>query len=374
MTGPLSGIRVLEAGGIGPAPFCGMVLADLGAEVIQVTRQGAAPTATASAFDVTGRGRLRLPLDLRSEAGTRAALELADAADILIEGFRPGVMERLGLGPDTCLQRNPRLIYGRMTGWGQTGRLASTAGHDINYIALSGVLHAIGKPGEPPVPPLNLVGDYGGGAMLLAVGLLAALQERNVSGRGQVIDAAMSEGSALLASLFYGMRASGRWSGGRGENHLDGGAHFYNSYRCADGKYLSVAANEPQFYAELLQLCGLAGDAEFQQQWDRARWPALKDRLAAVFATDSRDAWCARAEGRDVCIAPVLDWGEAPAHPHHAERGAFVEVGGVTQPAPAPRFSRTPPAHPKAAVDADAAALQAWGMRAKTIAGVLRRR
>jgi alpha-methylacyl-CoA racemase len=364
MAGPLTGIRVLEAGGIGPVPFCGMVLADLGAEVIQVTRTPAPD----SAFDVPGRGRLRLALDLRSEGGLQAALELADAADVLIEGFRPGAMERLGLDPDTCLQRNPRLVYGRMTGWGQTGRLAQAAGHDLNYIALSGVLHAIGQPGEAPVPPLNLVGDYGGGAMVLAVGVLAALQERNVSGRGQVIDAAMSEGSALLASLFYGMRASGRWSGGRGENHLDGGAPFYNTFRCADGKYLSVAATEPQFHAQLLQLCGLADDPDLQAQWDRARWPAAKQKLAAVFATRGRDAWCALAEGRDACIAPVLDWEEAPLHRHHADRGAFVVGDGVTQPAPAPRFSRTPAGVPKAPVDADDALLRRWGLQARTIA------
>ena len=364
MAGPLTGVRVLEAGGIGPVPFCGMVLADLGAEVLQVTRT----PAPASAFDVPGRGRLRLGLDLRSEGGLQAALELADAADVLIEGFRPGVMERLGLGPDTCLERNPRLIYGRMTGWGQTGRLAQAAGHDLNYIALSGVLHAIGKPGEPPVPPLNLVGDYGGGAMVLAVGVLAALQERNVSGRGQVIDAAMSEGSALLAALFYGMRASGRWSGGRGENHLDGGAPFYGTYRCADGKYLAVAATEPQFHAQLLQLCGLADDPDFQDQWNRARWPALKEKLAGVFATRGRDAWCALAEGRDACVAPVLDWEEAPLHPHHADRGAFVQVDGVTQPAPAPRFSRTPAGLPRPPVEADDALLRRWGLQARTIA------
>ncbi|MBC5767058.1 CaiB/BaiF CoA transferase family protein [Ramlibacter albus] len=355
MNGPLAGIRVLEAGGIGPAPFCAMLLADLGAQVLQVTRIGA----EASRFDVPGRGRHRIALDLRSDEGRATALELAGSADILIEGFRPGVMERLGLGPSECMQRNPRLVYGRMTGWGQDGPLAQVAGHDINYLGLSGALHAIGRPGEPPVPPLNLVGDYGGGAMLLAVGLLAALQERNVSGRGQVVDAAMSEGSTLLASLFYGMRASGRWSGGRGENHLDGGAHFYNAYRCADGRYVAVAANEPQFYAQLMDLCAIEGEMR-TAQWDRARWPAFKAQLAQVFLQRSRDEWCALAEGRDACLTPVLDWDEAPAHPQHRARGGFVTVDGVVQPAPAPRFSRTPAGQPQASREADEDFLRAW--------------
>jgi alpha-methylacyl-CoA racemase len=365
MSGPLTGIRVVEAGGIGPAPFCGMVLADLGAEVIQLARPGS----TYSTTDVPGRGRRRLVLDLRSSAGSQAALDLAAAADVLIEGFRPGVMERLGLGPDACMQRNPRLIYGRMTGWGQTGRLAQAAGHDLNYIALSGALHAIGPAGEPPVPPLNLIGDYGGGAMLLAVGVLAALQERAISGRGQVIDAAMSDGSALLTALFHGMRLTPRWCGGRGENHLDGGAHFYNTYACADGKFIAVAATEPQFYAELLALCGI-DDPLFADQWNRARWPALKARMAHVFLRRTRDEWCALAAGRDACLAPVLDWDEAAAHPHNVDRRTFVEVAGVAQPAPAPRFSRTPASMPQPSRDADEALLRAWGMGERAIAAV----
>ena len=362
MTGPLAGVRVLEAGGIGPVPFCAMMLADLGAEVIQVTR----PDTPHSPYDVPGRGRQRVALDLRSAEGHDAAFALAQAADILIEGFRPGVMERLGLGPEDCTQRHPRLIYGRMTGWGQTGPQAQQAGHDINYIALSGVLSAIGRPDEPPVPPLNLVADYGGGAMMLTVGVLAALQERTNSGRGQVIDAAMSEGSALLASIFYGMKASGRWSGGRGENHLDGGAHFYNTYRCADGKYLSVAANESKFYAQLLKLCDIE-DIGFEKQWERAHWPMFKARLADVFLLRTRDEWCALAEGLDVCIAPVLDWDEAPEHPHNRERAAFLTLEGVTQPAPAPRFSRTPAGLPMASATATEDVLRRWGLNQRLI-------
>jgi alpha-methylacyl-CoA racemase len=296
-------------------------------------------------------------------------MSLAAAADVLIEGFRPGVMERLGLGPQECMARNPRLVYGRMTGWGQDGRLAQAAGHDLNYIALSGALHAIGPAGEPPVPPLNLIGDYGGGAMLLAVGVLAALQERTISGRGQVIDAAMSDGSALLTALFHGMRRTPRWSGGRGENHLDGGAHFYNTYRCSDGKFIAVAATEPQFYAELLALCGIGDDPLFADQWNRANWPALKSRLATVFAQRSRDEWCALAQGRDVCLAPVLDWDEAAAHPHNVDRRTFIDVAGIAQPAPAPRFSRTPPSTPKPSREADEALLRAWGVPESAIAG-----
>ena len=358
MPGPLAGLKVLEAGGIGPAPFCAMVMADLGAEVLQVTR----PNATHSPYDVPGRSRDRIALDLRSSEGRDTALSLAARADILIEGFRPGVMERLGLGPEACMANNARLIYGRMTGWGQTGPLALAAGHDINYIAISGALHAIGRPDDAPVPPLNLVGDYGGGAMMLAVGVLAALQERSVSGKGQVIDAAMSDGAAMLSSLYYGMTASGRWSGGRGENHLDGGAHFYNTYRCADGKYISVAATEPQFYAKLLELCGIE-DAYFKEQWDRTRWPLLKARLADAFLMRTRDDWCARAQGLDVCIAPVLDWAEAPHHPQNVHRATFVTVEGVTQPASAPRFSRTPQAAPRASTTASEETLERWGVR-----------
>jgi len=362
MAGPLAGLKVVEAGGIGPAPFCAMVLADLGAQVVQVTRL----KAVQSPFDIPGRGRQRVALDLRSPEGRDAALALASHADILIEGFRPGVMERLGLGPDVCMKHNPRLIYGRMTGWGQTGPLAAAAGHDINYLALSGALHAIGRPDEPPIPPLNLVGDYGGGAMLMAVGVLSALHERSVSGMGQVIDAAMSDGAALLSSLFYGMTAAGTWSAGRGENHLDGGAHFYNTYRCADGKYLSVAASEEKFYAQLIKLCDIE-DPLFAGQWDRSRWPMLKARLADMFLLRSRDEWCAMAAGLDVCIAPVLDWSEAPAHAHNRARSTFVSVDGVTQPAPAPRFSRTPAAMPQPSVAATDEVLGQWGVAQELI-------
>lgn len=357
MPGPLAGLKVLEAGGIGPAPFCAMMLADLGAEVLQVTR----PDTPHNAFDVPGRGRQRIALNLRSSEGRDIALALAAKADILIEGFRPGVMERLGLGPAECMTPNPRLIYGRMTGWGQTGPLAAAAGHDINYIAISGALHAIGRPDEAPVPPLNLVGDYGGGAMMLTVGLLAALQERSVSGKGQVIDAAMSDGAALLSSLFYGMAASGRWRGGRGENHLDGGAHFYNTYRCSDGKYISVAATEAKFYTQLLELCDI-DDVCFQGQWERTRWPLLKARLAEVFLSRTRDEWCARAQGLDVCIAPVLDWSEAPLHPQNLHRSTFITIEGVTQPAPAPRFSRTPADLPRASTSVTGEVLARWGI------------
>lgn len=365
--GPLQGIRVLEAGGIGAVPFCGMLFADLGAEVVQVCRPGALPSPT----DVPGRGRHQLVLDLRSEAGRDAALELAAGADILIEGFRPGVMERLGLGPESCMAHSPRLVYGRMTGWGQDGPLAQVAGHDLNYLALSGALHAMGDDGEPPPVPLNLVADYGGGAMLLAFGVLAALQERGVSGLGQIVDAAMAEGSALLASLFYGMRASGRWRPGRGVNHLDGGAHFYNSYACADGRFLAVAATEPQFYAALLKLLEI-DDPAFNEQWDRARWPHLRQRLASVFLARTRDAWCLLAEGHDVCISPVLDWDEAPRHPQHVARAAFATLDGVVQPAAGPRFSRTPPAPLRAAQPAAMDLLLGWGVQTRTLAALRR--
>jgi alpha-methylacyl-CoA racemase len=297
---------------------------------------------------VTGRSRRVLELDLRSAGGAAAALELAARADLLIEGFRPGVMERLGLGPAACLDRNPRLVYGRMTGWGQEGPLAHAAGHDINYIALTGTLHAIGRSGEGPVPPLNCVGDFGGGGMLLAVGLLAALHEAGRCGRGQVVDAAMTDGSALLSAFIWGLRSQGRWSGGRGENLLDGGAPFYDAYACADGRYVAVGAIEPRFYAELMGRCGI-DDPLFDEPMDTARWPLLKLRMAEVFRLRTRDEWCALLEGTDACFAPVLDWDEAPAHAHNRARGTFVEVDGVVQPAPAPRFSRTPAAAPHAA-------------------------
>jgi alpha-methylacyl-CoA racemase len=342
MSGPLEGVRVVEMAGIGPAPFCAMVLADLGAEVVRITRKDAA----IDTADITTRNRIAVGLDLCRERDVSSALALIERADMLIEGFRPGVMERLGIGPDICLLRNPRLVVGRMTGWGQHGPLAHAAGHDINYIAITGALHAVGRGDGPPVPPLNYVGDFGGGGMLLAVGLLAALHEARTSGKGQVVDAAMTDGASLLSAFMYGLKAQGRWSNQRGENLLDGGAHFYDTYACADGRYVAVGAIEPEFYAKLRELCGIA-DSLFDDQMDAKRWPLLKVRLADVFRTRTRDEWCALLEGTDACFAPVLDWDEAPAHPHNRARQTFLDIDGVVQPAPAPRFSRTPAARPR---------------------------
>jgi alpha-methylacyl-CoA racemase len=367
VSGPLAGIRVLEFAGIGPGPFAGMLLADLGADVVRLER----PPSTMAAgreprFDVMQRGKRSFGLDLRQPAGVELALELVATADAVIEGFRPGVMERLGVGPAECLARNPRLIFGRMTGWGQTGPLAVRAGHDINYVALSGALHAIGRSGETPVPPLNLVGDFGGGGLLLAFGILAALLESRESGSGQVVDAAMVDGAALLTTLFYGMAAEGRWSEQRGTNMLDSGAPFYEVYACADGGFVAVGAIEPQFYAELLRVMDLH-EAELPPESDQSAWPELKERFGSVFATRTRDEWIARAEGTDACITPVLSFGESPRHPHTMARDTFVEVGGVVQPAPAPRFSRTraptplPPAGPGGG---GRAALLDWGVPA----------
>ena len=341
--GPLAGIRVIEFAGLGPAPFCGMLLADMGAEVVRIDRKGR--SASAALFDpdkdILNRGRRAIALDLKLPDGLATALDLVAQAEVLIEGFRPGVMERLGLGPEICLARNPRLVFGRMTGWGQSGPLAHSAGHDINYLGLSGALDAIGRRDSGPVPPLNLVADFGGGAMLLAVGVLAAVIEARGSGKGQVVDAAMTDGCALLMAMNYTLKAMGQWQQARQSNLLDGGAHFYDSYACSDGKWLAVGPIEPQFYALLLQRCGI-DDARFARQWDRAQWPALKAALAAVFATRTRDEWCAIFDGSDACITPVLDMDEAPAHPHNRARNTYVERSGVTQPAPAPRFSRTP--------------------------------
>jgi len=360
MAGPLSGIKVVEFAGIGPGPFCAMVLGDLGADVVRIARPGVAPDAR----DVTTRNRRTVNIDLRAEGASEQALALVAAADALIEGFRPGVMEKLGLGPNDCLTANPKLVYGRMTGWGQHGPLAQAAGHDINYIAISGALHAIGRTEDPPPPPLNLVGDFGGGGMLLAVGILAALTEAARSGRGQVVDAAMTDGASLLSAFTYGMKAMGRWSNLRGENLLDGGAHFYDTYACADGKFIAIGAIEPQFYAELRQRCGI-DDPLFDEQMDAARWPLLKLRLADVFRTRTRDEWCSVLEGTDACFAPVLDWDEAPLHPHNAARGTYLTLDGVLQPAPAPRFSRTANATPEPArtVSLDEA-LDGWGVPA----------
>lgn len=369
MAGPLNGMKVIEMEGIGPAPFAAMMLADQGAEVIRISRPRDEPTPEQARFDILSRGRHRLTVDLRKPGASESVLELAACADALIEGFRPGVMERLGLGPDVCFARNPRLVYGRMTGWGQTGPLARAAGHDINYIALSGALHAIGRSGEPPTVPLNYVGDFGGGGMLMAFGLMCALHEARSSGRGQVVDAAMSDGAALLSAMMYGLRAAGNWSGSRGENMLDGGAHFYDSYACADGKYIAIGAIEPQFYALLREHCGL-DDPLFDQQLDAQSWPHLKQKLSDVFRTRARDEWRKLLEGTDACVSPVLDWEEAPLHPHNRARQTFVTVDGVVQPAPAPRFSRTPPGPPGSCrarkLDVEAV-LRRWGISEPTV-------
>ena len=337
--GPLTGIKVVEMAGIGPGPFCAMMLSDMGAEVIRVDRL--AHKGIGHRANVLNRGRRSIAVDLKNPDGVAAVQQLIDGADVVIEGFRPGVMERLGLGPDTCLARNPRIIFGRMTGWGQSGPLAPAAGHDINYISIGGALGAMGYSDRPPAPPLNLVGDFGGGAMYLLAGVLAALVERGNSGQGQVIDAAMTDGTASLLSPFYGMMAMGMWTKERMDNRLDGGAHYYGSYACADGKFISIGSIEPQFYALLLELCEI-DDPEFAKQNDKQHWASLRSKLEALFATQTRDHWCALLEGTDVCFAPVLDLQEAPNHPHNVARQSFVEIDGVTQPAPAPRFSRTP--------------------------------
>ncbi len=337
-SGPLAGFRIVEFAGIGPGPFACMMLADMGAEVVTLDRVGAKKNQKSSA----ARGRKVLELDLKDKLSLVQVLDLLEHADALVEGFRPGVMERLGLGPDVLLGRNPRLVYGRMTGWGQEGPLAQAAGHDINYISLTGALAAIG-PAERPVPPLNLVGDFGGGALYLVVGVLAALLEASRSGKGQVVDAAMCDGAASLMSMFFDFAAAGRWVEDRENNFLDGGAHFYGVYQCACGNFISIGSIEPQFYALLRQLAGLS-DQAFDAQMERAAWPSLKQRLAAIFKTKTREEWCRIMEGTDVCFAPVLTLTEAPRHPHLTARKTFVQRHGVSQPAPAPRFSRTPSA------------------------------
>jgi alpha-methylacyl-CoA racemase len=357
--GPLTSLKIVEFAGIGPGPFCGMLLSDLGADVVRIDRKGGRGGAHT---DVTSRGRRSVALDLKSPAAIEACLKLIEQADAVFEGFRPGVMERLGLGPDVCLHRNPKLVYGRMTGWGQTGPYAQAAGHDMNYIAITGALHAIGTK-DKPVPPLNLVGDFGGGALYLAFGLLAGVIHARQSGQGQVIDCAMSDGAASLMAMFYGFAASGMWKDERRANMLDGGAHFYDTYQCADGRWISIGSIEPQFYALLLEKTGIQ-DPEFSKQHDRAAWPDLREKLARVIATRTRDEWTAIMGGTDVCFAPVLTLDEAPQHPHNAARQTFVEVKGVTQPAPAPRFSATPGAiqGPPPHIGAhDREALADWG-------------
>ena len=342
MAGPLSGLRVVEIAGIGPGPFTGMMLADAGADVIRVDRPDGAPIVSGPA-DVVGRGRRSISVDLKHSAGVEVVLRLAERAEVLFEGFRPGVAERLGIGPEPCLARNPALVYGRMTGWGQDGPLAHAAGHDIAYIALAGALHLVGPPDAPPPPPVNVVGDYGGGGMLLAFGILCAVLEARRSGRGQVVDAAIVDGTALLTALFHGLRAAGRWSDAREANLLDGGPPFYRAYECADGRYIAVGALEPKFSADLLDRLGIAPGDSLRERWyEPAAWPELRRRMAGLFRTRSRDEWCALLVGTDACVAPVLSLGEAPVHPHNAARGTFTEVEGVVQPAPAPRFSATP--------------------------------
>jgi alpha-methylacyl-CoA racemase len=369
--GALSGYRVIELAGIGPAPMCAMMLSDMGAEVLRIDRTADAGLGIAmeTKYNLLNRGRRSVAFDLKRPEAAEALLRLVERADALIEGFRPGVMERLGIGPDQCLARNPRLVYGRMTGWGQDGPLAHAAGHDINYIALAGALHSIGRKGETPVPPLNLVGDFGGGALYLALGVVTGLLEAQKSGKGQVVDTAMVDGVASLMTAIYGMRGAGVFTDNRGENMLDTGAHFYDAYETSDGKYICIGSIEAKFYEELLQLSGLKGE-ELPRQLDRKSWPAMKERIAKLFRTKTRDEWCRIMEGSDVCFAPVLSMEEAPSHPHNRQRATFVEENGVIQPAPAPRFSRTPsaiqrpPARPGEHTEA---ALRDWGFSASDL-------
>jgi len=370
--GPLQGIKVLEFEAIGPGPFCGMVLADLGADVLVIDRPSDPGLGLGRGrnVEVMMRGKRSLTLDLKSKDGVAAAMALAARADALIEGFRPGVMERLGLGPDALLAKNPKLIYGRMTGWGQDGPLAARAGHDINYIALTGLLHAIGRTGQAPAPPLNLVGDFGGGGMLLALGIACALVEAGRSGKGQVVDAAMVEGAGLLGAMFSGMLASKRWNEqARGANLLDSGAPWYDAYETKDGKYVSIGSIEPKFYADLLGRLGLDKES-LPAQMDVAQWPVLRKRFGEVFRSKTRDEWCTAFEGSDACFAPVLTFSEARSHPHNAARRGYVEVAGIPQPAPAPRFSRTPGGvarKPPERGEGGRAALGDWGFGASDI-------
>jgi alpha-methylacyl-CoA racemase len=373
MSGPLHGIKVLEIAGIGPGPFAAMMLADMGADVIRVDRAqqvvGGDPASPPG--DVLNRGRRSIGIDLKNPDGVEALLELVEHADALIEGFRPGVCERLGFGPDVCLARNPKLVFGRMTGWGQDGPYSQAAGHDINYIALAGALDAIGRAGEAPVPPLNLVGDFGGGGMFLAFGVVCALLEAKSSGQGQVVDAAMVDGAATLMTMFHAFTAMGIWEEARGTNMLDTGAWFYDVYETKDGKYVSIGSIERQFCEELIELSGLKDEADWPHQMDKSQWPRMKARVAEIFKEKTRDEWCEIMEHTDVCFAPVLSLSEAPKHPHNVERGTFVERNGIVQPAPAPRFSRTPgeiqrpPSFPGQHTDE---ALAEWGVDTDRIA------
>ncbi|MFT3928315.1 MAG: CaiB/BaiF CoA-transferase family protein [Myxococcales bacterium] len=372
MTGPLAGFRVIEFSGLGPAPFAAMLLSDLGADVLRIERHNLVSQGDKSkpSRDLLNRGRRSVGLNLKSAQGVEVALRLLERADALLEGFRPGVMERLGLGPEVCSARNPQLVYGRMTGWGQSGPWAERAGHDINYIALAGALDPIGRAGEKPMPPMNLVADFGGGGMLLACGVMAALLERSKSGRGQVVDAAMVDGSALLCTMMHAFQHMGMWNGPRGTNLLDTGAHFYEVYETSDGKHMAVGAIEPQFYAEFLRIMGLSDDPRFLAHMDSKRWPELKQILSELFKTKSRDTWSQLFEGSDACVTPVLSAREAAAHPHNSARGTFVTTEAL-QAAPAPRFSRTPgavqrpPAVPGAHTDE---ALLDWGFEADELA------
>ncbi|WP_025597771.1 CaiB/BaiF CoA transferase family protein [Burkholderia sp. WSM2230] len=369
--GPLSGIRIVELGGVGPIPFCCMLLSDLGADIIRIDRppgyDGGVPGDPR--FNLLNRGRRSAALDLKKKEAADAVLKLVSQADALVEGFRPGVAEKLGLGPDACLAVNPALVYGRMTGWGQDGPLAQAPGHDINYISLTGVLHSVGAAGGPPAIPLNLAGDFGGGSLYLALGVVSAILESKRSGNGQVVDAAMVDGSASLMTLFYGMLASGYWKDERGVNRLDSGAPWYNVYETKDGRWISVGSNEARFWRNTLQVLGLR-EEDMPEQHDRSRWPEVHSIFADAFRTRTRDEWCALAEGREVCFAPVMSLSEAPHHPHLRARQTFVERDGVVQPAPAPRFSRTPgaiqraPARPGEHTDS---ALGDWGFSAEEL-------
>jgi alpha-methylacyl-CoA racemase len=372
VAGPLRGVRILEIAGIGPGPFAAMMLADMGAEVVRVDRvQAVRDGATGPHWDVMLRGRRNVALDLKHADGVETLLSLVERADAVIEGFRPGVMERLGVGPEVCLARNPKLVFGRMTGWGQEGPYANSAGHDINYIALAGALAHFGRAGEPPTPPLNMVGDFGGGGMLLAYGVVCALLEAQRSGEGQVVDAAMVDGSAVLMSMFWAFKNVGMFDEhARGTNLLDTGAHFYDVFECADGEWVSIGSIEPQFYTLLLEKTGLSGDSELANQMDRAQWPQLKRKLAEVFITKTRSQWNEIMEGTDVCYAPVLRMSEAAQHPHNVARNTFIEVAGVTQPAPAPRYSRTAtdlPTAPAHAGQHTRTVLADWGVDAARI-------
>lgn len=371
-SGPLVGYKIIELAGIGPNPFCAMLLADMGAEVIRVDRVVDAGLGIPldPKFALLDRGRRSIAVDLKSPEGIELIMSMVEKSDALIEGFRAGVTERLGIGPEDCLKRNPKLVYGRVTGWGQDGPLAKVAGHDINYISLVGAAHAIGREGEPPPPPLNLVGDFGGGGVYLALGVVAALLEAKSSGKGQVVDAAMIDGAASLMTAVYGMRAAGVVTDKRASNILDGGAHFYDTYETSDGKFISIASIESKFYQLLLDLTGFE-DPDHKAHKDKTRWPEYSEKMKAMIKTKSRDEWCDLLEGTDICFAPVLTMAEAPDHPHNAARKTFVQENGVTQPAPAPRFSRTPSQiqKPPSAHGADTeAVLQDWGYSAEQIA------